>query len=236
MRLHRFLVPPPLKSGELAIADTALLNQLKNVLRAEVGKSFMLFDGAGNEAEATLTALSRKGAQFEIHEVRKSSAEPTARVTLFASILKGEHFEMVVEKSVEAGVSVIQPILTDRTVKTGLRIERLQKITKEAAEQSGRGLIPEIKSPIPFSEAISEAKNLDSTIFLDPSGAHIRNSPFAIHNSSGLFVGPEGGWTDNELSAAKNANFKICSLGNLVLRAETAAIIASYLATHDLLQ
>src|SRR3989344_1430161 len=137
MKINRFIGDFDFTKSSVLTTDRGLINQLRNVLRIEIGTDVILGDGKGNEAVATLSRIDASTAVFEIQKVAKNKNEPRIKIILYAAILKHENFEFVVEKSTEVGVAEIQPIITDRTVKTGLRLDRLEKIAKEAAEQSG---------------------------------------------------------------------------------------------------
>ena len=156
----------------------------------------------------------------------KNGNEPARAVTLYCSLLKREHFAWVAQKAVEVGVAEIVPIISARTIKLAFKKERVQKIMHEAAEQSGRGVVPILHAPMRFAEALGHAigKNNSSVLF-DISGKPLRAITIIGGNRIGIFIGPEGGWDSTELEAAHTKNFQITSLGKLTLRAETAAII-----------
>ena len=137
-------------------------------------------------------------------------------------------------KATEAGVAEIRPLVTARTVKTGLNLERLRKIVKEAAEQSGRGVIPGVSEPRPFAEAVQDAKKHSASLFFstEARAKDISVEPCAADATVGVFIGPEGGWTREEEEEASRAGFVLSSLGSLTLRAETAALVSVYLAVH----
>ena len=143
-------------------------------------------------------------------------------------VLKKENFEWAVQKAVEVGVKEITPIITARTVKLGLNKDRLKKIIKEAAEQSGRGILPKLNEAIIFDEAIKSAKENDLNLFFNIGGKNVQHSMSNI-SKIGIFIGPEGGWDEEEIKKAQSSNgFTIVGLGKTILRAETAAVIASY--------
>ena len=119
----------------------------------------ILCDGKLDEAVAKILLLAKDKAELEILEIIKNKNEPENYVILYCPILKKENFEIAVQKAVEVGVKEIVPIITARTVKFGLNKERLEKIIKEAAEQSGRGILPNLNEAIDFDKAIIEAKN-----------------------------------------------------------------------------
>ena len=141
---------------------------------------------------------------------------------------------MVVQKATEAGVKEIIPVITERTIKLNIRPSRLEKIIKEAAEQSGRGIVPILRDPVDFVDAIDGVGSNSINIIFDKSGEIFENLKFKIENCAvGAWIGPEGGWTDKELERARTENFKIFNLGKLTLRAETAAIVGTYLIVHN---
>jgi 16S rRNA (uracil1498-N3)-methyltransferase len=243
MRLHRFILDVDLRRSPLTIRDEAVLKQWTKVLRLAAGDHVILCDGKGMESEATLESITNKNAGVLLHGAHPVNAEPKRSVTLYCSILKRENFEWVVQKCTEVGVQCIVPIVTERTVKTGLKIERLRIIAKEAAEQSGRGMIPDISDHIEFDRALREA-NKTTNIFFHCNTAstqpfnHSTIQPFNekieehSHQTLGIWIGPEGGWTEEEVQKAEENGFKIGSLGILTLRAETAAVIGAYLAVE----
>ena len=231
MRLHRFFVDAPLHEGEMTVDSPALCHQMANVLRLRVGERIILLDGERHEAEGELREISAQRAYLTVQSVRAVSAEPTTFVTLYCAVLKRENFEWVVQKTTEVGVGAIVPLLTDRTVKTGLKMERLQKIAREAAEQSGRGIIPEIHFPISFHDAVKACPPAERRLLFHCSPEAIpsaRAIPTKHSGSVVCFVGPEGGWSNAEVRLAAEHDFSITSLGALTLRAETAAVVAVY--------
>jgi 16S rRNA (uracil1498-N3)-methyltransferase len=229
MRLHRFFLQADLQKSPLDVDDPHLCHQLFKVLRLREGDHVLLLDGKGKEAEATLREISPMRARFSLHSVHEASAEPKKNVMLYCSILKRENFEWVIQKATEVGVREIIPILSSRTVKMGLKIERLGAIAKEAAEQSGRGIIPRIHPPQDFSEALKDAPSNVSHFFFHPERSPLQRDESNGHSSIGVWIGPEGGWTEKEVALAKEKGFSLVSLGSLALRAETAAAIACYL-------
>ena len=229
MRLHRFFIDTPLTPGTARVKDAQLVNQWKNVLRLRVGDKLIVCKD-GREADAVIDALSSDEASLTVGQLRTVGAEPQNHVTLCAAILKRENFEWAVQKATEVGVKEIIPIISERTVKTGLKMDRLRMIAKEAAEQCGRGMIPVIHEPMEFEKAI-ETKREGTHIFFHISPDTLF-APIPSPNPSPSFVwiGPEGGWTDAEASLAKDVGMEISSLGPRALRAETAAVVAAYLA------
>lgn len=232
MKIHRFVGQFNLDQTNLTITDSEVINQWKNVLRLAAGEKLILADGQGYEAEATIIKLAKNLAEVTIGEKTLNQNEPDRQVTLYCAILKKENFELVVQKAIEVGISKIVPVTTDRTVKQNLRFDRLEKIAKEAAEQSGRGIVPTISKIVDFKTAITEAVDAGPTFLFDlATEEKFDNTSMAVVS---IFIGPEGGFTDSEVALAKEAGAEIASLGPRTLRGETAAIVASYLVVNSL--
>jgi len=227
MRLNRFFVNENLKVGNIIVSDSDFINQAKNVLRLKAGDKLILCDGNSNEAIAEIVNLNKESAELKILESYKNKNEPEKHVVLYCSVLKKENFEWAVQKAVEIGVKEITPIITARTVKLGLNRERLEKIIKEAAEQSGRGILPKLNEAIDFDEALKSAKENELSLFFQAGYPPLGHS-MSKFEKIGIFVGPEGGWDEEEIKTAQINNFTFAGLSKTILRAETAAVIASY--------
>lgn len=237
MRFNRFLGDFNLNDKRIRISNREQISQIKNVLRLGVGDELTVLNGDGREALTVITALHKETAELEVRELRKADNEPKREVTLCCAILKRENFELVAQKATEIGVKKIVPIVTERTIKTGLNHDRLNKIIREAVEQSGRCVVPELTEILNFAKAVELAKTAGSANFFYDLIHQL--DPFASLNAVtdgktpvAVFIGPEGGWSDEERSLAQKNGLVKASLGNLVLRGETAAIVASYLACH----
>lgn len=234
MRLHRFIGDFNLISDKLKISDYELVNQIKNVLRLKKGDLIILADGNLNEAKAKIINLGKDNMEVEIVEKYQNQNEPLNHVILYCAVLKKENFELVVQKATEIGVKEIMPIITERTVKLNLRKDRLEKIVKEASEQSGRGVMPMLHDVAGFEESLLRAKNNDLNMLFDQPGESFNGlNRLDKVGRIGVWVGPEGGWTNQELRSAQGSNFKIINLGKLTLRAETTAITATYIVVHN---
>lgn len=234
MRPHRFIGNFDLTKKELVVSDRDFINQAKNVLRFRPGDKIILCDSHSNEAIAEFKQLGRFPSKLEISEVYKNQNEPEKYAILYCPVLKKENFELVAQKAVEVGIKEITPVITKRTVKFGLNYERLNKIIKEAAEQSGRGILPKLNEVINFEWAVATAKNSnDTNLFFDINERLVDTGlRRGFKSKIGVFVGPEGGWSEEEIEIAKNANFTFASLGKTTLCAETAAIAASYMTCN----
>ncbi len=221
MKIHRFI-------GDLN--DPEISSQIQKVLKLKTGEHVIISDGKGNDSLVGLTGF---GEIIKYKEIKKlDPVLPSRKVHLYLAILKKENFELAVQKAVEAGVSSITPVITSRTVKTGLNLTRLEKIVKEAAEQSGRSTLPVIAPILDFSPALAFAMASEEKVLF-----HLTDEMYAPQKSAksaSIFIGPEGGFTDEEVKEAKQAGYTISSLGELTLRGETAAIIATYRAVQGI--
>lgn len=223
MKLHRFIINNDLNMGSLEIKDIEIINQIKNVLRLKNKDNFILCDGLGKEAFVEIEEINKNKILVKILEI-KEKKDVDKKVSLYLSILKKENFELGVQKAIELGVSEIIPIITDRTIKNKLNYIRLEKIIKEASEQSGRTIIPKLLPILSFKEAIEDGLKNEEKIFYDL----VNNKLDKINKESSsfsIFIGPEGGFTNEENKFAKEKNYKIISLSKFTLRAETATIV-----------
>lgn len=233
MRQNRFYWSEEISGPSFNLKDRDILAQLKNVLRAKIGDTIFLFNGRGEEVKAEIRNFKKDEVELKILGQEKRP-EISPEVCLYLAILKKENFELAVQKAVESGVGKIAPVITERTIKLGLKPERLHLIIKEAAEQSGRTIIPELGSIINFIDAVDQANSSGApTIFcdLEESPSVSPKLPSALDQIN-LFVGPEGGWSSNEQNLARTAGFIFYSLGDYVLRAETSATIVTWLAIN----
>ena len=234
MKIHRFIGGFDLEQEKIDVSDLDLVHQLRDVLRLGPGEEVVLGNGKGKAVLVRIVELGPGGVVFETVRPVNEKSEPEKQVVLFAAVIKKDNFELVVQKTTEIGVAQIIPVISGRTVKLGLSLDRLRKITREAAEQSGRLSIPEIQEPRSLEEALTLARENDLNIFFDGRGgskdAKTLRVKMAKANKLGIFIGPEGGWTEEELVLAKALKYPVVSLGKLTLRAETASMIATYFA------
>ena len=223
MRLHRFFVNFVIEHTKTTIKDEKLIHQWRDVFRYNIGSEVILFDGSGNEYDSVIEKMNNREAEVRLVSERKGIV-PDKKITLYQSLIKKDKMEWVVEKATELGVYKIIPIISERSEKKSFNLERAKKIAIEASEQCGRADVPEIGEIMNLESGIMNYGK--DTVIFDPSGSPLHNSYFINHNSFSVFIGPEGGWSEKELEIFKNANAKIYSLGKLILRAETAAIVA----------
>lgn len=227
MRLHRFYTLQPL-GEEVVITDGSVLKQWKNVFRYTPSVFVILFNGDGNDYMYSIHSLSAKSCNLTLSK-RFPSYIPTKQVSLYLSILKKDNFELVVQKATELGITSIIPVISSRSEKKNINEERLHKIIIESVEQCGRGDIPLISPIVSLSQALTIISKKDTTLFLQMGGVSwndpVLQEKIASSSTLNIFIGPEGGWTDDEETSFQDIASTV-SLGDTVLRAETAAITA----------
>jgi 16S rRNA (uracil1498-N3)-methyltransferase len=226
MRLHRFFVSEEVGKKEfLTLSDREVIHQWKKVFRFSAGDQVILLDNTGFEYVSQIELLTKEEARVRILEQREVKKNLKAELTLFVSIIKKDKMEWVFEKGTELGVSRFVPIVSERTEKKEIHLERAEKIIKEAAEQSGKTALPLLHETRTLAEALEE--------FSMPCYAfHTNGSKFSeeqIKERIGIFIGPEGGWSEKELAMFEAKKVPIVSMGEEVLRAETAALAAATL-------
>ncbi|MBI4114438.1 MAG: 16S rRNA (uracil(1498)-N(3))-methyltransferase [Candidatus Niyogibacteria bacterium] len=232
--MHRFFVNIKLEKGKRLESSKDMARQLSSVLRMGKGDEIILFDGSEYDFVGVIEEISPRSAEVFIKEARVSNREPKRKLVLFQSLIKKDKFEWVLEKGVEVGVSEFVPILTSRSIKKNFNRTRCESIIQEAAEQSGRTLIPKLRPLMVFHEAVHYAQKRNLQVFFpsleSESADRMVSYPSKAHVA--LFVGPEGGWNEEERQQARKAGFLIISLGKLTLKSETAAIVTSYQLLH----
>jgi 16S rRNA (uracil1498-N3)-methyltransferase len=229
-KIHRFFTPFSQNGNNLKIEDYSTIKQIKEVLKLRTGEQCIIIHDNIN-IYAEITKITKESIEL-IFIKNELILEPETKITLYMAILKKENFELVVQKASELGIHTIVPIITDRTVKTGLRYDRLEKIAKEASELSGYGTFPYILESVELEQALIKDTNTVK-LFFDISGDHIHHvlqtTDFIKNKERSIYIGPEGGFTEKEINLAKEYNCKITKIDNFTLRGETAAIIASYI-------
>jgi 16S rRNA (uracil1498-N3)-methyltransferase len=239
---YRFFISPTQIDDNQAVITDPIAHQIRNVLRMETGQHIIVLDNSGWEYEVELAHIERGQVIGKLIEKRPSPGEPRTHLTLYQSLMKRDKFEFVLQKATEVGVSRIVPIVSQRSLVQTADLkankqERWQRILSEAAEQAQRGRIPELHSPLKFSEAVNQQPNYQLRFICYENGGidvktAVAQSP--TPTTIALFIGPEGGYDPSEIELAQQHGTTVISLGSRILRAETAAIIAPALILHEL--
>jgi len=233
---HRFYAMPESFRDDRVLLDRGETRHLRDVLRLDVGANVIVFDGCGREFSCTVTAMRKAETELlVISEQPAASPESALEITLAAAMLKGEKFDLVVQKAVELGVRrliALNTIRCDVKIKESTkRIDRWRKIALEASKQSGRAQLMEVSGPVEFDTFIDDLHSGGTAVmFAEREGDRLPNK---IESTSIIaIVGPEGGWDDSELSAARDHDIAIVTFGGRVMRAETAAITVAAILQH----
>ncbi len=219
---HRFLVSTIPDAAPYVFTDPTLVHQMHSVLKLTPGESFRVFTPGGDDIVMEIISIDKKEVLCAKKEILPAVYIPK-KITACIAITKRDSFELVVQKLTELGVHTIVPILSERTIKQSIRLDRLQKISDEALEQSGHTQRVTISKPIALEQALMTFQNTPSYY----CETYLSQQPVTNTTPCVFYIGPEGGWTDQEKELFKTYNTTPLSLGNTVLRAETAAIIAA---------
>ncbi len=245
-----FVDPGAIREGRAELAG-GVAHQIRNVLRLRPGDTVELLDNSGFVHVARLVTVSKEGVAAEIVERRRSNSEPSVELVLYQALMKGQKMELVLQKGTEIGVTRFVPVLSERCVSRpsaadlDRRLERWQAIVREAAEQSGRAVLPPVAGVERLDEACRSATGGGLALMAWEEeqalgiGAVMRESlppsPPAGEGVEGnrprvsLLIGPEGGFSPREAQLAREAGVRIVSLGPRILRAETAGLVAATL-------
>ena len=250
MTRRRFFAPPAAfaadtKSLALTVDET---RHLRDVLRLRTGDEIYVFDGAGREFQCVVETIGKNSTDVRVvSEVEPASPESPLNLTLAIALLKGEKFDLVIQKATELGIKRIIPLDTDRSdvrlsdEREQKRVTRWRRIALEAAKQAGRAFVPEVTLPLSLNSLLTsglEGEDLLTVtrlMFSERNGRSLAGPSNDFAESPAhiiAVVGPEGGWTDEELNLGRDAGWEIVTLGGRTLRAETAAIAVVALLQH----
>ena len=247
MTRRRFYAPPGSFKGEgVVVLSAEESRHLRDVLRLRAGEEAFVFDGEGREFACVVTEEGgRKGlASLEVRGLAEPpSAESPLELTLAVALLKGEKFDLVVQKATELGVARVEPVLTARSDvrprdarDTERRVERWRRLALEASKQSGRARVPAIQDLQTFEQLVARepVEDVPRLLFSERGGVELNSVVREAARPASLLalVGPEGGWDDEELSQARAHGWSLVTLGGRTLRAETAAITVCALLQH----
>ncbi len=240
--MHRFFVPPhTLATTRVQIRDE-VAHQIIRVLRMQAGDAICLLDGQGYEYRAKILSLGKDEVICQMEERTLCLSEPHHKVTLYLSLLnKADKFEWALQKCTEIGAAAFVPVRAARSiadVPASAKLERWRRIIQEAAEQSGRSIVPALEKPLTFEEVLASQAGQLATIpalgFTITLKNALRNTAREQQSGISIFIGPEGGFTPGEVDEAKAAGIVPVTLGPRTLRAETAAVAALTMTLYEL--
>ncbi|MBI4785815.1 MAG: 16S rRNA (uracil(1498)-N(3))-methyltransferase [Chloroflexi bacterium] len=229
--------PQAVRDNRVILRGT-IVHQIRDVLRMRPGDEIVLLDNSGAAYRAELVTVDRDVVRGRVVDRWKLETEPHARITLYQGLLKGQKFDWVLQKGTELGITAFVPMLSARCIVGNVddvsdaRLERWQRIVVEAAEQAGRAVLPSLSAVMLFKHACESAAARGGLAILpwENERTHgLREALQVVPKSKEihLFIGPEGGFAEEEVVAAKVAGVAPVSLGPRILRAETAGLAAA---------
>lgn len=233
--MFRFYVDETAICGDLVVIEGSDVNHIRNVLRMKQGDRVIVNSGLGTDYYCIIREVFSEQIELQIESSKPCNAELPVKLVLFQALPKLDKMELIIQKAVELGAYEIVPVVTKRCVvkldekKSEKKLARWQSIAEAAAKQSARGIIPQVRQPLKFKEAVKYAGDLE---YLMIPFEHAEGMVYsrqimkeaAKTKSVGIFIGPEGGFEDEEIEYAKEAGARVISLGNRILRTETAGI------------
>lgn len=220
------------------VTDTYILEgetarHILKSLRMKIGEEVTLITPSGIQADCVIDNTTNEQVYLKILNSKKCENEPDAKVTLYQALPKGDKMEYIIQKSVELGVSRIVPVISARCIsrpdEKSLKKKqvRWQKIAKEAAQQSRRGIIPVVENTLNFKQAVAQLSNNSANIiFYECGGESVKNLLKSSPQEINIFIGSEGGFEEEEVNLVKKAGGNSATLGKRILRAETAPLAA----------
>jgi 16S rRNA (uracil1498-N3)-methyltransferase len=228
--LPRLFVPGPIRPGALSI-DGDAAKRLTSVLRLRRGDAFTVFGGDGREYEATLEGTAGKRVAATVGPVTRQAPPAPLALELHCGLVRANRFDNVVEKATEAGADVIVPLISEHSARgeqpSAARYERWERIAIEASEQSGRLYAPVLGRPATFETVLRAPGAV--VVVCEPGGVPWPEGARLLPQRGRLLllVGPEGGFSDAEVAAARGAGAIVAAVAPHILRTETAAILAT---------
>jgi 16S rRNA (uracil1498-N3)-methyltransferase len=230
---------PDARRGDRVVLGDEEARHLTRVLRLDVGAVVAVFDGRGREFHAVVAAIGKHQVELEVGEPKAPAPEARIAIELLQAVLKGDKMDDVVRDAVMIGVAAIQPVVTARaevslaTLQRARRRERWERIAIAAAKQCGRAVVPTVREPVDVALLIGAAADVtvpEPRVMLVEPGASAGATPLsgldpAAPSQASLLIGPEGGWTSDEVAAAA-ASWRLVTMGGRTLRADAMATIA----------
>lgn len=207
-------------------------HHISRVLRLRKGDPLVVCDGNGTDYSAAILDISPQEIRLAITGAAPTLSEPGLKVTLYQGMPKGDKMDWIIQKTVELGVSHIVPVITERSIarpdsaKAAKKQERWQKIAAEAAGQSGRGVIPVVEAPVSWKQMCDRVSPEETVVFYEGGGAPLSSLVGRDKTELAVIIGPEGGFSAEEITALTEMGVKTATLGPRILRCETAPLAA----------
>src|SRR4029078_10572621 len=233
--MHRFFAPSLDIGDETFVLPKDEGEHLRRVLRLGVGDTVSVFDGRGREFTARVTVALPRETRVQLMSRVETPPESGVPITLVQAVLKGDKMDEIVRDAVMLGVAAIQPVVTRRTEITvaallrASRIERWRRVAVASIKQSRRALLPDVRTPLSFDNLLDEPLPSLPLMLVEPDAhadveslATLRHEP--IPSDAAIWIGPEGGWDEQEWSAARQRGIRLISLGPRTLRADAVPV------------
>lgn len=230
--MPRFFCDNILESIAIISGDEA--HHISKSLRMKIGQQLTICDTNGYDYNCEIVKID-DNITLNIKKKIKNNSEPSIKITLYQALPKNDKLDFIVQKSIELGVFKIVPIQTEFCVSKSTnkdfskKLSRLNKISLESAKQSGRGIIPEVCNILTFEDALKNLKTENAIIFYEGGGYNLNDLVSPNLHEISIFIGSEGGFSKDEINLSKSYNVKLSTLGKLILRCETAPIVANTL-------
>jgi 16S rRNA (uracil1498-N3)-methyltransferase len=240
--VHRFFAPNLDPGDEVVTLPKDEAEHLTRVLRLGVGDMVSVFDGRGHEFSARVIAASRRDARVQLLSRLAAAEEPSVALTLAQAVIKGEKMDDIVRDAVMLGVAAVQPLVTARTEATvahltnSRRVDRWRRVALASVKQSKRAVLPDVRHPLTLESFLQDPPNALRLMLVEPGAisgdgvesvepvSALQNEP--VPQDATIFVGPEGGWTDAELSMARYHGVRLLTMGHRTLRADATPVAA----------
>lgn len=248
--MYQFFVEDTQVGGDSVTIEGSDVNHIRNVLRMKCGEKVRISTGSGRNYFCEIAEITEQTVRADILEEAVEGTELPNKIYLFQGLPKSDKMELIIQKAVELGVYEIIPVEMKNCVvkldekKAKGKVARWQEIAKSAAKQSKRSLIPRIRMPLSYKQAVEQSKELDVTLVPYENERGMAATKEAVEaivpgQSIGIFIGPEGGFHETEIALARETQMQLISLGKRILRTETAglatlAILMYHIESQDI--
>lgn len=246
--MHKFFVEPSEIIEGIVTIEGEDVKHIYKVLRLKVGDVVNINDCNGTEYNAKLTSIDKKEVKAEIIETLDNNNESPIKIVLYQGMPKATKMDYIVQKGTEVGINAFIPVNTERVVVNTSefkKLDRLNRIAKEAAKQSKRTIIPKVYEPVEFNDLLKKLVDYDLIVvpYENAENFGIKNLAKNLNNvnranseeinSVAIIIGPEGGFEDSEIESLKEINAHIVTLGPRILRTETAGVVCASLVMYE---
>jgi len=237
--VHRFFAPSLDAGDETVVLPREEAEHLSRVLRLGVGDTVSVFDGRGHEFSARVVSAGRRDVRVQLVSRVEPAAEPSVALTLAQAVIKGDKMDDIVRDAVMLGVAAVQPLVTARTestvaaLTTGSRLDRWRRVALASVKQSRRAVLPDVRRPLTLESFLQDPQSDMSLMLVEPGAPGVDDAePLSAFQGrpapqdATVFVGPEGGWTAEEVAAARSRGVRLVTLGHRTLRADATPVAA----------